>query len=135
MKIRLQCEFTQRTSVHIRYVYIGAIFVTDLFESSTTATANASFKSIYFDFGRSSSRCDPRSQFWDGLHGACYNFSCGFLYENVGGRCLARKEPNSLVFSQGCQMAKFDPFLSSDCARVEGMGTQSKERKGSNFAA
>ena len=37
--------------------------------------------------------------------------------------------------SQGCQMAKFDPFLSLDCARVEGVGEQSKERKGSNFAA
>ena len=29
---------------------------------------------------------------------------------------------------------KFDPFLSLDCARVEGVGAQSKERKGSNFA-
>ena len=29
----------------------------------------------------------------------------------------------------GCQMAKFDPFLSLDCATVEGMGAQSKERK------
>ena len=37
--------------------------------------------------------------------------------------------------NQGCQMAKFDPFLSLDCARVEGVGAQSKERKGSNFAA
>ena len=36
---------------------------------------------------------------------------------------------------QGCQMAKFDPFLSLDCARVEGVGAQSKEWKGSNFAA
>ena len=36
---------------------------------------------------------------------------------------------------QGCQIAKFDPFLSLDCARVEGVGAQSKERKGSNFAA
>ena len=36
---------------------------------------------------------------------------------------------------EGCQMAKFDPFLSLDCARVEGVGAQSKERKGSNFAA
>ena len=35
----------------------------------------------------------------------------------------------------GCQMAKFDPFLSLDCARVEGAGAQSKERKGSKFAA
>ena len=39
------------------------------------------------------------------------------------------------VSDQGCQMAKFDPFLSLDCARVEGVGAQSKERKGSNFAA
>ena len=31
-------------------------------------------------------------------------------------------------------MARFDPFLSLDCARVEGVGAQSKERKGSNFA-
>ena len=37
--------------------------------------------------------------------------------------------------AHGCQMAKFDPFLSLDCARVEGVGAQSKERKGSNFAA
>ena len=36
---------------------------------------------------------------------------------------------------QGCQMAKFDPFLSLECAMVEGVGVQSKERKGSNFAA
>ena len=36
---------------------------------------------------------------------------------------------------QGCQMAKFDPFLSFYCARVEGVGAQSKVRKGSNFAA
>ena len=35
---------------------------------------------------------------------------------------------------QCCQMAKFDPFLSLDCARVGGVGAQSKERKGSNFA-
>ena len=32
-------------------------------------------------------------------------------------------------------MAKFDSFLSLDCDRVEGVGAQSKERKGSNFAA
>ena len=40
-----------------------------------------------------------------------------------------------LLLNQGCQMAKFDPFLSLDCARVEGVGAQSKEGKGSNFAA
>ena len=32
-------------------------------------------------------------------------------------------------------MAKLDPFLSLDCARVEGVGAQPKERNGSNFAA
>ena len=32
-------------------------------------------------------------------------------------------------------MAKFDPFLSLDFAKLEGVGAQSKERKGSNFAA
>ena len=26
--------------------------------------------------------------------------------------------------TQGCQMVKFDPFLSLDCARVEGLGAQ-----------
>ena len=40
-----------------------------------------------------------------------------------------------LLQGQCCQMAKFDPLLSLDCARVEGVGAQSKERKGSNFAA
>ena len=39
------------------------------------------------------------------------------------------------VLLQGCQIANFDPFLSLECARVEGVGAQSKERKGSNFAA
>ena len=31
-------------------------------------------------------------------------------------------------------MAKFDPYLSLDCARVEDLGAQFKEGKGSNFA-
>ena len=38
-------------------------------------------------------------------------------------------------WDQCCQMAKCDPFLSLDCTRVEGVGAESKERKGSNFAA
>ena len=33
-------------------------------------------------------------------------------------------------FTQGCQMAKFDPFLSLDCARVEGLGAQGGGREG-----
>ena len=45
------------------------------------------------------------------------------------------EEDEALRVPQGCHMAKFDPFLSLDCARVEGVGAQSKERKGSNFAA
>ena len=36
------------------------------------------------------------------------------------------------LLDYGCA-AKFDPFLFLDCARVEGVGAQSKE-KGSNFA-
>ena len=43
--------------------------------------------------------------------------------------------PSREVYLQSCKMAKFDPFLSLDCPRVEGVGAQSKERKGSNFAA
>ena len=43
-------------------------------------------------------------------------------------------EAKFFTFRQGCQMAKFDPFLSLDCAWVEGVGAQSKERKESNFA-
>ena len=52
--------------------------------------------------------------------------------QSVGGRNWRVKEG---ACGQCCQMAKFDPFLSLDCARVEGVGAQSKERKGSNFAA
>ena len=29
---------------------------------------------------------------------------------------------------QGCQMAKFDPFLSLDCARVEGVWAQGRDQ-------
>ena len=47
-----------------------------------------------------------------------------------GGSCCCE-----MKLLHGCQIAKFDPFLSSDCARVECVGAQSKERKGSNFAA
>ena len=40
------------------------------------------------------------------------------------------KAQQERLSNQGCQMAKFDPFLSLDCAWVEGVGAQSKERKG-----
>ena len=52
-------------------------------------------------------------------------------------RLERQRQGDELVLrkSQGCQMAKFDPFFSLDCAGVEGVGAQSKERKGSNFAA
>ena len=45
------------------------------------------------------------------------------------------REAAEMSLVKGCQMAKFDPFLSLDCARLEGVGAQSKEMKGSNFAA
>ena len=57
-----------------------------------------------------------------------------YVYEFI----MQAKRPDPIQVSQrrqGCYMAKFDPFLSLDCARVEGMGAQSKERKGSKFAA
>ena len=37
------------------------------------------------------------------------------------------------ICGQGCQMAKFDPFLSLDCAGVEGVGAQSKGKEGIKF--
>ena len=46
-----------------------------------------------------------------------------------------RRRKMSIAWDQGCHMAKFYPFLFMDCAKVEGVGAQSKERKGSNFAA
>ena len=46
-----------------------------------------------------------------------------------------RKESTLAPFPyQGCQIAKFDPFLSLDCAPTPSTLAQSKERKGSNFA-
>ena len=42
---------------------------------------------------------------------------------------LAPGPGQRIYHAQGCQRAKFDPFLSLDCARVEGVGG-----KGSNFA-
>ena len=35
--------------------------------------------------------------------------------------------PEMEALIQGYQMAKFDPFLSLDCARVEGVGAQGME--------
>ena len=55
--------------------------------------------------------------------------------EKTHGAVPALPQPLLSLLLQCCQMAKFDPFLSLDCARVEGVGAQSKERKGSNFAA
>ena len=36
----------------------------------------------------------------------------------------ARERERERERGQGCQMAKFDPFLSLDCARVEGVGAE-----------
>ena len=60
----------------------------------------------------------------------------GELKQGVAQLDGGRAEPHGAEGADLCsQMAKFDPFLSLDCARVEGVGVQSKERKGSNFAA
>ena len=42
---------------------------------------------------------------------------------------------SALLGGQGCQMAKFDPFLSLDCARVEGVGAQSQGKEGIKFCS
>ena len=43
--------------------------------------------------------------------------------------CIHYNKQMSLYLKQCCQMAKFDPFLSLDCAGVEGVRAQSKEWK------
>ena len=46
----------------------------------------------------------------------------------AGGAPLSGAVPARFyALQQGCQMAKFDPFLSLDCARVEGVGHNSSE--------
>ena len=55
--------------------------------------------------------------------------------DNLDGGWKQNRRHSARCQDQGCQMVKFDPFLSLDCARVEGVGAQSKERKGSNFTA
>ena len=43
---------------------------------------------------------------------------------------LGRIFPSTDTYlNQGCQMAKFDPFLSLDCARVEGVGRNPRKGK------
>ena len=59
----------------------------------------------------------------------------GSVYCLVTGLGSSKPEGGSRYAGQGCQMPKFDPFLSLHFARVEGVGAQSKEREGSNFAA
>ena len=40
-----------------------------------------------------------------------------------------------VVEYQGCQMAKFDPLLSLDCARVEGVGGTIQGKEGIKFCS
>ena len=51
-------------------------------------------------------------------------------------RCTYARTPPRYVnqWKQCCRIAKFDPFLSLDCAPTPSTLAQSKERKGSNFA-
>jgi hypothetical protein len=37
------------------------------------------------------------SQFWDPVKLTCYNVTCGFLYNNVGGRCVFRNISKTLL--------------------------------------
>ena len=39
------------------------------------------------------------------------------------------------LYGQGCQMAKIYPFLSLDCARVEGMGGAIQGKQGIKFCS
>ena len=41
----------------------------------------------------------------------------------------------TLALKQGCQMAKFDPFLSLDCVRVEGVGDEIQGKEGIKFCS
>ena len=45
------------------------------------------------------------------------------------------KEGVAPAHNQGCQVAKIDPFLPLDCARVKGVGAQSKGKEGINFCS
>jgi hypothetical protein len=61
------------------------------------------------------SSCDPSSQFWDSLHSNCYNVTCGFLFENVAGGCVARNITQdqlnaNLVRSDKCYMVTLHPW-------------------------
>ena len=49
--------------------------------------------------------------------------------DDVPGHGHGQVDPLALHL-HGCQIAKFDPFLSLDCARVEGMGAQGGGRGG-----
>ena len=49
-------------------------------------------------------------------------------------RCFAHGGSASTNLNPGFPDGKIDPFLSLDCARAEGMGAQSKDRRGSHFA-
>ena len=42
----------------------------------------------------------------------------------------SKEKEGLLLLCHGCQMAKFDPFLSLDCARVEGVGRGARGLKG-----
>ena len=59
-------------------------------------------------------------------------FTCETTPRSFSPSNCADAPPGSL---HGFQMAKLDPFLSLDCATVEGMGVQSKEKEGIKFCS
>ena len=61
--------------------------------------------------------------------------SSGRAAEQFQKRRLPSSLPLPLSPSHGCQMAKFDPFLSLDCARVEGLGGAIQGKEGIKFCS
>ena len=59
----------------------------------------------------------------------------GWKETNSGKKVQFGERERERLLNHGCQMAKFDSFLSLDFAPTPSTLAQSKERKGSNFAA
>ena len=52
------------------------------------------------------------SEFWDPVRQTCYKVNCGFLYNNVGGRCVFRNISKSLLkeTNQECFKMTINPW-------------------------
>jgi hypothetical protein len=75
----------------------------------STSAASISL-SLPFDFTH---RSCGQHQVWDGLRRACYNISCGFLYDNVAGECIYRNITQDLLrnaVDKDCYMITLHPW-------------------------